>query len=804
MLLLLTAYCSLLTALGLFPKKHTKAMERQPQIAALGRLCGIAPEYLDNFGARRRTSLSAYQTLLTAMGVPWEDPEQASREVARRRGRPWAGLVDYLTVLFLDSGPLRMIISPWTPAIELSPIRVRGKIKNEAGRESTWETILPSSPPLARRAVNDHIWGKGFRTRLELPLPAELQPGYYDVDLEVESEGGVEQGETRLIMAPPSVYFPPCLAAGQRLWGLSLPLYAMKSNHNWGIGDFTDLREVMEWAGELGAAFVGVNPLHASFPGEQVDPSPYSPSSRVFRNFLYLDPEAAPEFKDCQAAQTLWADKETQALKVRLQAADLVDYPAVYHLKRRFLGLLYQTFRERHGPPENPRTARGREFARFLEDGGLPLLRFGQYNALAESLGRMDWRNWPREYQHPENPAVAAFADHHPEEIHGHQYLQWLVAGQLEKTQAQARKQGLPFTLYQDLALGAGGGAETWAYPQLFAQGVSMGAPPDAFNPRGQNWGLPPLIPERLRREGYRLFIDTLRANLPVDGLLRLDHVMGLFRLFWIPWGLEAAEGAYVHYPSRELLAVLALESHRRRTLIIGEDLGTMVPRIRRELARRGILSYRVFYFERTGEHHFKAPGDYPANAMAAVTTHDLPTLAGYWQGEDIRLKSTLGLYPQAHLAAAEAADRAQDRERLVEALGLGGEDVGGRDQGSPQAGKPVLPTPTPSPAPPPPPPGVEFEGKDAARAAVDSCPEEVRFGVLEYLARSRAVLLEVRLEEIFGAPYQQNLPGTTTQYPNWRRKLPWSIKEMRQKPAAARLAARLWKYRGVSSKQWK
>jgi 4-alpha-glucanotransferase len=759
-------------------------MELDSQIAALGRLCGIAPEYWDNFGVKRRTSLATYQALLTAMEVPWEDPEQVSREIARRRGRPWAGLVDFLTVVSADSEPLRLVMAPWTPAPELPSMRVQLIIKNETGQESTWGKKLPGSPPLAQLPVNDHILGNGFRTRLELGLPAGLQPGYYDVILEVESKARVERGETRLIVAPPRAYAPPLLAQGQRLWGLNLPLYALKSEHNWGIGDFTDLQEVADWAGELGAAFVGVNPLHAYSPEEQADPSPYSPTSRVFRNFLYLDPEAIPEFKESQGAQTLWASPEMQALTSRVQAAPLVDYPAVYRLKRQILALLYQKFQERHGPPEQPRTARGQDFRSFVDDGGLALLRFGQYCALAEALGRSDWHVWPRELQHPENPAVAAFAQENRENIHLHQYLQWLVAGQLAEAQTRAREQGLPFTLYQDLALGAfPGGAETWAHPHLFARGVSLGAPPDAFNPRGQNWGLPPLLPQRLRREGYRLFIDILRANLPLDGLLRLDHVMGLFRLFWIPLGREAVEGAYVHYPSRELLAILTLESIRRRTLIIGEDLGTVPPRVRRELDRRGILSYRVFYFERTGDQHFKTPADYPRQAMAAVTTHDLPTLAGYWQDEDIKLKSALGLYPQDHQADADTAARAQDRERLLEALGLAKEDFGGGGQGPvAQAFQPVE----------------VREGKATGAA----CPEEVRFGVLEYLARSQAALLEVRLEELFGVPYQQNLPGTITQYPNWRRKFSITLKEMRRHPAAARLAARLRKYRGMNSKQ--
>ena len=751
-------------------------MDANRQIALLGRLCGIAPEYGDNFGVRRRTSAATYRALLTAMGISWEEPERLAREIARRRVRTWAGLVDVIAVVTQDSQPQRLILSPWTPAAGLPPLQVRGRIKDEAGGEATWESIIPSSPPLAQRAVHDPDLGPGFRTRLELPLPPGLEPGYYDLGLEIEQGGRVERGKTRLLVAPARVYLPPFLAQGRKGWGLSLPLYALKSERNGGIGDFSDLREAIDWASGLGAAFVGVNPLHARPPGELANPSPYSPSTRIFQNFLYLDLEKVPEFQDCHPVQTLWASQEMQSLRTRLQAGELVDYPAVYRWKRQALEVLYQNFLERHGSPKNPRTARGREFAGYVEAGGLPLLRFGQYNALADSLGLSDWRRWPREYQHPKTLRVAAFTRRHLWEIHGHQYIQWLVAGQLAATLSHARKQGLPFTLYQDLALGAeAGGAETWAHPQLFAQEAAMGAPPDAFNPRGQNWGLPPLIPERLRQEGYQLFIDTLRANLPPGGLLRLDHVLGLFRMFWIPRGREAAEGAYVHYPFRELLAILALESHRRRTLIIGEDLGTMVPRIRRELARRGVFSYRVFYFERTGDHHFQNPEDYPVNAMAAVTTHDLPTLAGYWQGEDIKLKSELRLYPQADLAAADTAARDRDRELLLKMMGGRGDDSGEEDQGS----KP----PTP-------------DGEVAGIASGQSCPEEVRFGVLEYLARSKAALLEVRLEEIFGVPNQQNLPGTTTQHPNWRRKLPLSLQEMRQDPAAARLAAGLRKYR--------
>jgi 4-alpha-glucanotransferase len=601
---------------------------------------------------------------------------------------------------------------------------------------------------------------------VNLPLPADLKLGYYDLTLNVRSGGREETGRTRLIAAPPQAYAPAWLEEGRRAWGFNLPLYALRSRANWGVGDFADLMAVIRWAGPLGAAFVGVNPLHAAGGQAYADPSPYSPTSRIFLNVLYLSLEAAPEMADCRKARDLMASPEFQVAKARLAEAPLVSYGEVHRLKRRVLELLYQTFCELHGAPEGPpRSARGQEFGQFVAAGGKSLARFGQFSALADHLQQGDWRHWPEPYRHPESPAVAEFAREHLREVEFFQYGQWLAATQLGQVCQEAQKQGLPFTLYEDLALGASpGGFDTWAHQELFARGPAIGAPPDAFNPQGQNWGLPPLIPERLRASGYQLFIDTLRANLPPGGMLRMDHVMGLFRLLWIPQGAEAARGAYVTYPARELLAILALESVRRRALIIGEDLGTVPPRIRRELGKAGVFSYRVFYFERDGHRHFLAPEAYPARAMATVTTHDLPTLAGFWQGHDLALKRTLNLYPEARLAEADAAAREQDRRFLLEDLKHRG----------------LLPE------------GAVFEP-----GAGDSCPLELRAAVLEYLARSEAALMEVRLEEIFGVPEQQNLPGTQTEHPNWRVKFPLTLDQMEQAPELSRLAARLNKGRG-------
>ena len=726
------------------------------KIAALGCMCGITAQYWDNFGRRHRTSQATYRDLLTAMGVPWEDPESLDREIARRRLGSWGSLLGPVQLIAPAPTVARVTVRVWSATLEPpAAVDVSGELVSENGECYHWEGRLNPAGRLKSHAVPD-----GFRVALPLPLPGGLEMGYYDLTLRVRSGGREETGRTRLIAAPPEVYAPSWLTPGRRAWGFNLPLYALRSRANWGLGDFADLMAVMRWAGPLGAAFVGVNPLHALGERPSADPSPYSPSSRLFLNGLYLNPDLVPEMADCREARDLLASPEFQAGRARLADAGLVSYGEVQRVKRRVLELLYRTFCELHSAPEHPRTTRGREFAEFVAAKGESLARFARFGALAEHLAESDWRCWPEAYQHPENPAVADFARKHLQEVGFFQYEQWLATSQLAEVCREARNQGLPFTLYEDLALGASpGGFDIWAHQDLFAQGPAIGAPPDAFNPKGQNWGLPPLIPERLRNSGYQLFIDTLRANLPPGGMLRLDHVMGLFRLLWIPPGVEAARGAYVIYPARELLAILALESVRRRTLIIGEDLGTVPPRIRRDLGKAGVFSYRVFYFERDGDRHFQPPEAYPSRAMATVTTHDLPTLTGFWQGHDLELKRTLHLYPGPHLAQTDVADREQDRRLLLEALR-------GR--------------------------GLLHDAADPGSAAGQACPLELREAVLTYLARSEAALLEVRLEEIFGVAEQQNLPGTKTEHPNWRRKLPLTLEQMEQSPEPARLAARL------------
>ncbi len=722
------------------------------EITALGRLCGISTEYWDNFGVRRRTSRATLEGLLTAMGVPCSTPEELRASWEHCQRRLTDRLLSPVTVITPGKGrPL--VLNLWRPRPEIPPrLEMEGEFLDENGGNRHW---LPHSGQLRIQPIE--TTGDGFRFRLSLPLPEDLAEGYYQLTFRVKDADQEQTGVTFLAVCPGQAWIPPFLDQGTRLWGLNLPLYALRSRHNWGIGDFADLRAATTWARELGAAFVGVNPLHAPQAGDDADPSPYSPTSRLFLNFLYVNLENVPEMQDCAEAQGILASPEFQADLKRLRDAPLVAYPELRRLKRKFLKILFAAFLKSNGFPEAPQSPRGEEFARFVAMGGQALENFSRYQALTDHLGKQDWRRWPMKWQRPDTLSMAAFATAHHREVTFYQYVQWLAAGQRQEVWEEAARVGLPFTLYQDLALGAApGGFETWGYPGLFARGAAIGSPPDAFNLKGQNWDLPPLIPRNLEESGYRLFIDTLRANLPPGGIIRLDHAMGLFRLFWIPEGMGPQEGAYVRYPARSLLGLLNLESQRRRTLVIGEDLGTVASSIRRDLARARIFSYRVFYFERTGDNLFTPPEAYPRQAIACTTTHDLPTLASYWEGRDLALRKQLNLYPSPQMAEQDATARAQDRLRLVEALVHAG----------------LLP-PNYLPSP-------------------DFCPEELKRGVLACLGLSRAALVEVRLEDILGLTAQQNLPGTTHQHPNWRQKIFQTLEDLRYNPEIIRLAQTL------------
>jgi 4-alpha-glucanotransferase len=527
-------------------------------------------------------------------------------------------------------------------------------------------------------------------------LPADLPPGYHTLRTDKDEL-------QTIIVAPRACYFPDM----PRAWGLSLQLYATRSMMSWGMGDLKDLRDVADWSKDLGAGLLMVSPLCASIcSSPQVQP--YSPCSRLYRNALYLRIEEIP------GAAEMAEIAELGATARRLNDERHIDYEAVFDLKNRALERLWTRF------------GGAASFDCYCHEEGEPLDRFATFCALTERFG-IRWSQWPQEFRHPASAAVERFSAENAERVRFRKWIQWLLDEQIRATASRQ-------SLMMDLPIGFDPeGADAWSYQDLIAFDARIGAPPDDFNPNGQEWGLPPFIPHKLRGAAYRPLIETLRANLRHAGALRIDHVMGLSRLYWVLRESSSREGTYVQYPLEEMLAILAIESHRAHAWILGEDLGTVEDIVRARLVACRIPSYRLAYFENTPPH------DYPPLSFAAVATHDLPTLAGLWSGEELRVRYSIGVSPHENSLAAMRARLAQ-----------------------------------------------------IASLPEDAPIEEATMKVHAALARSPASFVVATLEDALGVREPPNRPGTTREWPNWSLALPLSLEEIRRHELPIRLAEAL------------
>lgn len=539
-------------------------------------------------------------------------------------------------------------------------------------------------------------------------LPFTVSSGTYRVTLDVSTHGhaGID-----VVVAPARAYLP---ANDARVWGIAVQLYTLRSHRNWGIGDFTDLERMCVIAGDAGASLVGINPLHA---GHRTDPesaSPYAPTSRRFLNWLAIDVDAVPEARDPDVQQYI------ASIGDDLRAArnkHFVDYSRVAMLKAPALKLCFAGL-------SGDRTA---AFAAFCAAGGEALKHFALHEALVARYGRNN-ATWPADLRANEPKAIKAFGKAEPRAIEFSMYLQWIADEQLARVSDVAKWHGV--ALYRDLAVGVeSGGAEAWGTADYITS-ASVGAPPDLLNTTGQDWGLPPLSPTTLARDGYGAFAALLADNMRYAGALRIDHAMSLMRLFWIPHGGQARDGAYIAYPFEDLLAIVDRESKAAKCIVIGEDLGTVPDGFRDTMAANNILSYRILLFERDGAGAFLPPGAYPELALATTGTHDLPPLAAWLEGEDIALQQRLGLI-DAESARGIRESRDYGLQELHRAL---------RENG------------------------------DLASDAEDT--ESVVLASYRYLAGSPARIVMLQIEDAIGERSPVNIPGTNREYPNWRRKL--------------------------------
>jgi 4-alpha-glucanotransferase len=576
----------------------------------------------------------------------------------------------------------------------------------------------PWRPPTGEPATLELASGE------ERPLPAELPGDLPAGRHRVTGRGGA----TTLVVAPGRCHLPAALEAGGRAWGWAAQLYAVRSRASWGIGDLGDLAGLLAATAPLGAGFALLNPLHAASPGE---PSPYNPSTRVFRNPLYLRVEAVPELAALAGADR--ARVEALACEgLDLNARDRIDRLATYRLKDEALRLAYATLDRL--PERRAGLAAHRAATPNLE-------RFATFCAIQHVEGR-DWRDWPAAFRHPGRPEVTAFAVRHAAEVGYHAWLQWLLDEQLAAAPGAAPGQ---LGVVNDLAIGfAPDGFDAWSFQDELAAGMTVGAPPDPLGPHGQAWGLPAFVPDRLATGGYGPFAQTIRAGMAHAAGLRIDHVMGLFRLFWIPEGAEPAEGTYVRYPADDLLGVLALESVAAEALVVGEDLGTVEHGVRERLAAEGVLSYRLAWFEHGPGGGRRRAADYPRLALAATTTHDLPTVAGFFSGSDLAHLVEIGAVP----GGDGQADQEAQRDSLCRLL---------EDEGLLEPGE---------------------RGVEALVAAL--------YG---FLARTPAMLVAATLEDALEAHDRPNVPGTIDERPNWSLPLPVSLDELAADPRVGRLA---------------
>ncbi|MFM2486186.1 4-alpha-glucanotransferase [Celerinatantimonas yamalensis] len=556
-------------------------------------------------------------------------------------------------------------------------------------------------------------------------LPADAPLGYHRLTI----KDAEQTHHIQIIHAPTRCYQPSALKK-QRWWGSCIQLYTLRSNDNWGIGDFVDLQHWLEHCHAHGAAFVGLNPIHALYPGEPERASPYSPSSRRWLNIIYISVATLDDFTQSRSAQRWYQSLPIQQRLQALRERDIVDYTQVTQLKLVGLHLAYRHFCRRDA--NDPYRL---EFESFTRQHGKPLFWQGCFDTLHRYFRRHNqcsggWQYWPQAYQHPESDTVQHFAKRHPRWVQFYCWLQWLADQQLQAAAKRSTQLNMPIGLYRDVAVGvAADGAQAWSQRELFSLDASVGAPPDILGPLGQNWALPAQPPTTLIDHAYQPFIEMIEANMRGCGALRIDHVMGLLRLWWIPRGQSAAKGAYVHYPLDDLLAILALESQRHQCLVIGEDLGTVPDAIIEKLHDAGILSYKVLYFEKDAQQRFTLPQHYAHQAMATLTTHDLPTLLGYLRHHDLHLGAQLGLYPNKTLLAHLHEQRSQAAQQLTKALAE------------------VIPK---------------------AQLAQLTLNQAVHI----FLSQSRAMLLGLQPEDWLEMLEPVNIPGTDREYPNWRRKL--------------------------------
>ncbi|WP_394244869.1 4-alpha-glucanotransferase [Vibrio astriarenae] len=726
-------------------------MKEQSALKQVAEMARLADSYVSAWGDEAKVEEDTLRRLLASLGYDTTNDETLLKSAEKKHKK------DVLDpVLVLRSGePVEVPLYLGTSARE-----------SEFSWSLTTEEGEVLEGYLQSQVVRDERAEGG---PLVFALPSNLPWGYHK--LEISRKRRKSPYCMTLIITPKACYKQPAMDSGKKMWGPSVQLYTLRTQHNWGIGDFGDLKQLVADIASRGGDFVGLNPIHSLFPANPEGASPYSPSSRRWLNIMYIDVSSVPEFSLSAEAQQKVGSAEFQKRLQEARDAHWVNYSEVSVMKMSVLPLLFAEFKARH---LEKGTDRAKEFEAFVAEGGDSLVHQAAFDALHADLHAEDsnvwgWPVFPEKYRRFENSAVQKYIKDNQDQVTLYMYLQWVADTQINEAQTLAEEKGMSVGLYRDLAVGvADSGSETWADDGNLILDASIGAPPDILGPLGQNWGLPPLNPQVLQATSYDAYIKLLRANMKHCGSLRIDHVLGLLRLWWIPKGENATNGAYIYYPVEDMLAILALESHRHECSVIGEDLGTVPDEIVGILRDAGVHSYKVFFFETSEDDGgYISPAHYADQSMSALCTHDMPTLRGFWHCDDLKMGRELGLYPNEQQLEGLFADRLKSKQGILDSVAWHG----------------YLP---------------EGVGRDAQYVPMDTSLAEA---LQLHVAAGSSTLLSVQLEDWLEMDKPVNIPGTVDEYPNWRRKLSMNLDQIFGRDNVNRLAKRLTEVRAEASK---
>lgn len=706
----------------------------------LAHAVGFYPSYYDSFGNLVHAKEEAYQSLLTAMGYELDDQHKLQQSITALNESHWRNMLPTVHIAKLEEHQHKLTLSIKSDVAD----NISWKIITEEGDELNACVPIHSLEHVEYKKFDDAQYNK-----FNLLLP-NLAMGYHTL---VINHGEIS-ASCPLIYAPKTCYHPS-EAANFKMWGYAAQLYSLKSENNWGTGDFSDLQTLINTTAPQGISAVGLNPLHPLYQNNPEQCSPYSPMSRCFLNTLYIDVTKIDNYSSSKMAQRRVNSKAFKAKLEQTRNSEFIDYTATATLKYQVLEILYKDFLK------NADKSLKADFENFKAEQGDALVKQATFEALFEHFRNLDehcynWTDWPSEYHDPNSAAVKTFQQEQATRVGYFSYLQWQAHRQLSEVTELTQSHNMPVGLYLDLAVGCdGSGVDVWADQEVYVAGAAVGAPPDAMNTLGQNWGLTPMNPVALQKQGYAPLVNALRSNMQYAGALRIDHILGLMRQYWIAPGMKANEGVYITFPLDDILRIIALESRRAQCIVIGEDLGTVPPGFSDIMANAGLLSYKVLYFETWESGLFKRPEMYPELSMVTVSTHDIPTLTGWWTGRDLEWRQNLNLYPNEEMGVQDRADRVTDRTKLISAL----DDMQVIDMAN---------APQQSPA---------------------VMNRELSLSVHKYLAYAPSAIQLIPLEDALEVREQVNVPGTVDEHPNWRRKLPVSIEQFYQQESVVQIA---------------